>query len=421
MKIPKKLVEAIRNGELVVFAGAGFSKKLSLPTWDAFAKEVMNNMSEVSNARGKSAVDRLSNIDQAERPQVRKYIYEKFRLPVGKQCRRHEMIFQITNKIVTTNYDNAFETAYENIYGGSRPTLILPFDETLMLIADDIHEMSKHEQSFIFKFHGCAAIPDSCIVFNEDYARLYSETEGAAPKHFAEEIARRYTILFIGFSFKDERFKKLMDGICRGKQFAKKHYIIVKEDEVKKYADYQYLSCIPVKDYYKPFDILLEKLILGKNESLSDNEKIRNITIFNGLSNDSIKIINEIPLTILKSSDTLSKPKGKTNSFWAILDGKIEVKTVDNEIIKKGTNEIVGEIGFVLGQRENTIRCTKDNTKLIEITKGTIKKLSFRDQNILWQNIVYELYGKRIQSSANNMSWEKVAKGISKDIRNRKG
>lgn len=444
-RIPDELISAMNEGSLVAFCGAGISKDLGLPTWEDFSEKVLEELNykknevqkkisrdylENKNAgkkkRKKDALKDLSQLKRAQRPKVRLNIYNEFRLPVGKLCKIQELILQITNKVITTNYDNAFETAYENNNGGSRPILILPFDDTLQLIADEMRTKDKIKQNYIFKLHGSSSIPDSCVIFEEDYTKLYStESEkdiAAAPRLFLSTIARDYTILFIGFSFNDQRVKKFIKAICQGDKFDGKHYIIEKDDNASKYInkeEFSFLNCITVSDWKNDFVNLLNELI--QNKKLTNREKLRQVYIFKGLSDDSINKIEAIPPQTINNGDTLSKPGNEASSFWVILDGELRI---DKEI-KRGAKEMIGEIGFTLqDKRERTITCNSDNTTIIEINKNFINTLIERDQDILWQNIAFELHRKYFELHPldnyrkKTSSWEMIAKSLSESIRN---
>jgi len=130
----------------------------------------------------------LSPIEVLEKlkDKYKKQIYESFekKLSNGVQSEIHKKLCKISNKIITTNYDKLIE------YNSESATVI---------DTSSAYNLSKidTQSEFILKIHGDISRLDSCIVFNDDYIRLYSgNTLG---KFQLEKIFSSCSCLFIGF------------------------------------------------------------------------------------------------------------------------------------------------------------------------------------------------------------------------------
>ncbi len=206
MNIPFDLRESIQNNTLVLFIGSGFSTGAGLPTWPNLVKKFLNNNKErIPNTQiYEQSLDAeiLSPLEVLEKlkDNYKKQIYESFEKELNKEIESeiHKKLYKISSRIITTNYDKLIEL-------NSTTPEIIDSSSTYNLSKIDT------QNEFILKIHGDISRIDSCIVFKEDYEKLYSgNTLG---KFQLEKIFSTCTCLFIGFSFNDpyveELFKKI--------------------------------------------------------------------------------------------------------------------------------------------------------------------------------------------------------------------
>ncbi len=206
MNIPFDLKESVQNNTLVLFVGSGFSTNAGLPTWADLVKIFLtDNRDRIPNANvyeQNLEVGILSPIEVLEKlkDKYKKQIYESFekKLSNGVQSEIHKKLCKISNKIITTNYDKLIEY-------NSESATVIDTSSAYNLSKIDI------QSEFILKIHGDISRLDSCIVFNDDYIRLYSgNTLG---KFQLEKIFSSCSCLFIGFSFNDPYVEKLFEKI----------------------------------------------------------------------------------------------------------------------------------------------------------------------------------------------------------------
>lgn len=87
---------------------------------------------------------------------------------------------------------------------------------------DDLQDLMDDNSQKVIHLHGNVEIPNSMIVTQDDYDKLYKSEK---IKSILTGIMSHKTLLFIGFSFNDEYFKDLYDKIFEFIQG--EHFIIV--------------------------------------------------------------------------------------------------------------------------------------------------------------------------------------------------
>lgn len=402
--IDKDLKKAVRENKLIVFVGAGLCKYLGLPTWKEFT---VSSLDKLSKKRGykkeytklKNEVENglrnpnvaLDSIPMEHHKDVLRFINDEFKINAQKDCLFHEKILNLSEKVITSNYDNAFETAYENIHGGKRHCLVVngSLDNNRILLQELSN--SSRSKSFIFKIHGCTNQPDSCLVFKDQYKKFYNDNNLA--RSILEQFARVYTILFIGWSFSDNNTKKLFDRQCKG--LYNKHYILTTDPE--KYSKMDYLKPLKISDYNEnTLCRFFDELTRCNRSKVGE---IRNVGVFKNISDEAIKIIaNEASRMTLQKDAVLVNQGDVANDFWIILKGKLEVRSDSVPTIVRGKNDIVGELGFVLKtKRQRTMVSMDDDTELLTVSRVVMEHLPKEDKGTIWRNIVCQLVKKKTE------------------------
>ena len=135
-KIPRGLKKAMRNGNLIIFAGAGIStglknhfsidKEEGLPTkydrlgnWNRFleflvancnfeSKEEQENLSHELKRDNNGTMGRDKALKALEKHSDEvKRLTAKYTHLVNQKFPTHFLLLRLSNKIITTNYDNA--------------------------------------------------------------------------------------------------------------------------------------------------------------------------------------------------------------------------------------------------------------------------------------------------------------------------
>ncbi len=239
MNIPVGIKSAIENDRLIVFAGAGLSIRFNLPSWPHLITDVIH---ETGNTNYNFIIEGLSNgllppldaleLIKNEHNLIRKYIKNHFAIKSGN-LELHRAITELTGKIITTNYDDAFEKAAPQIV------------PTIHNSRFNVSEINKNDEDFIFKIHGSYTDPDTCVLFKEDYRRVYDQDYASTEKF--KSLFSDNTILFLGFGFNDPDITELLrkfDDIYGNNN---KHYIITKD--TAGFRDFKFLEVIPVSEF----------------------------------------------------------------------------------------------------------------------------------------------------------------------------
>jgi hypothetical protein len=257
---PSHLLQAITNDKLVIFSGSGTSHNLNLPSWNELVMKIIDSIVTKTGDKKlntfkllleSNAMDALDVLTQIEKQGYRKhsfdYLVDNLRILENEDLQLQKELFELCPRIITTNYDHAFENAlgdkihkitYESIHG--------------------ITNLSKKD-NYIFKIHGDINDPDKCILFQSDYDRLYEENKENLFLTRLKSLILDKTILFIGFSLSDPYINKVfskMNELTSG--MMDKHYLITTQKEF----NLPFIEPLVIDNYSK---------ILSEIKSLSNN------------------------------------------------------------------------------------------------------------------------------------------------------
>lgn len=239
-KLRKYLIEDFRHNldrlksrthKLIPFLGAGVSIPFNLPSWGDLLLELDKGLNAPNQEKYKDLINQgdylralsflklysgLYRTEQVIKKDIKTIIKSRY---IKESNSNYHNIIDIlkldTDFIVTTNYDNIVSD-YLRDY---RDEFIMP--QTLETL-DDLQDLIDDNSQKVIHLHGNVEIPNSMIVTEDDYFKLYEKEK---IKHIINGIMSNKTLLFIGFSFKDEYFKDLYDKIFT--HIKGEHFIIV--------------------------------------------------------------------------------------------------------------------------------------------------------------------------------------------------
>ncbi|MGP3308439.1 tetratricopeptide repeat protein [Porphyromonas endodontalis] len=311
VNIPPGLREAIKADELVLFVGAGLSwdfknkKNETLEGWTKMASSITsylcNNGHIPENL--KQACDTLGEIKTLEILEEREigigevgpFIRDYFTLGDSNDFSLQKKLFELSTKIITTNYDRAFEVA-------------VPQLQSQKAYKGKDYELNglKKDPVFLFKLHGCIEHLDSMVLFPSDYGKLYNSNRREAEHTLSalRNLIFNKTFLFIGTGLGDPQINSFFEEIkiIQG-PYNQKHYIIT-PDPLEKSLDF--LTRIPITSYEEIPGIIDQLLEIKRaqdekntplNEQLKETEK-RNEVLTKEL--EEVKDKNERNLLLLE-------------------------------------------------------------------------------------------------------------------------
>ena len=218
IRFPDPLRAALRDGKLVVFAGAGVSmgKPASLPDFRTLAESIAEGTGEVR--RTQESDDAFLGRLQHRGVRVHEIAARNLRRNCCGELPRptvlHRDLLRLypepeKARIVTTNFDLLFADASQDVFP-EKPELFkapaLPLGRTF---------------NGIVHVHGCLDRPADMVLTDADFGRAYL-TEGWA-RRFLVELFRSSTVMFVGYSHNDAVMKYLARALPEseaGKRFA---------------------------------------------------------------------------------------------------------------------------------------------------------------------------------------------------------
>ena len=204
ISFPAPLLAALRNGGLVIFAGAGVSagKPASLPKFSAFAESIAEGTGQTRRTHESEDVflGRLQHrgvlVHDIAAQILRKSCYGEIPEPTSL----HRDLLRLypepeAVRIVTTNFDLLFADAARDV-----------FPEQAELFKAPALPLGRSFNGIVH-VHGCLDRPCDMVLTDADFGRAYL-TEGWA-RRFLAELFRSFTVMFVGYSHNDAVMKYL--------------------------------------------------------------------------------------------------------------------------------------------------------------------------------------------------------------------
>ena len=234
INIPSELKKAIEADELVLFIGAGLSWDLkntdneSLEGWSKMVKSITSHLITEGYITDElkqicDALEPIETLKILEKKGISKreiggFVKHYFTLRGGNDFSFHKKLFSLSTKIITTNYDKAFEKA-------------IPELQEIKAYKGKDYELNrvKKDSIFLFKLHGCIDGIDSMVLFPSDYDGLYDDKgrEAEHALHTLRILISNKTFLFIGTGLGEPQINGIFKEINRIQGiYDQKHYII---------------------------------------------------------------------------------------------------------------------------------------------------------------------------------------------------
>ena len=199
------LIGAIRKRQAILFAGAGVSMTVGLPSWrtliEHIAEELDIDLSEFKEADlNYLTLAEFYRIKQGSIGPLRSWMDRNWTIQEDKlkASRVHELICRLDFPIVyTTNFDRNLETAFD-LHGR---------DYVKIVNAKDIARVQEGIPQIV-KYHGDFDDDESIVLAETDYLDRLSFESALDIKFRSDALGK--TILFIGYSMTDLNIRFLM-------------------------------------------------------------------------------------------------------------------------------------------------------------------------------------------------------------------
>lgn len=220
--IPDEILEAIKSGELVIFAGAGISTEGKNVYKKSLYSEINDELGENLKNSFPELMTKYCNIPNGRRKLIGKirerFDYYKSFSEIDSVM--NQFFYPLSDiysikEVITTNWDRQFEDKC-----GCIPIV---YDEDVPLIDE-----SKRN---VYKIHGSIDNIGTLIMTQEDYDKCYQRLRNGLLGNRINYLLSNKTIVFIGYSLEDDDFKKIWNFIDESLGNLKPHFFIVSPDE----------------------------------------------------------------------------------------------------------------------------------------------------------------------------------------------
>lgn len=198
------LKQKIENKNVILFAGAGVSAALELPTWGKLIEKFSEDLgyhSEIFKGFGDSlALAEYYEIEKNGIEELSKWMKKEWDIPIEKiqNSKIHENISKLEFPIIyTTNYDHCLETALSNF--GKKYKKIVTVAELVNI---------KHDENQLVKFHGDMDLDKTIVLTEKSYFERLSFESPLDIKLRSDMLGK--SILFIGYSLTDINIRLLI-------------------------------------------------------------------------------------------------------------------------------------------------------------------------------------------------------------------
>ncbi|MGZ8236442.1 MAG: SIR2 family protein [Methylobacter sp.] len=237
--IPRELMEAQENDNLIFFCGAGISYPAGLPLFKGLVDDVYQELATPPSAQEQNALNqwhydtalellerRFHSENRADKHLVRKAIATRLTIQADANLDTHKAILQLAKtkqqkyRLVTTNFDRGF-------------VLTEPATLAMSDAAPKLPVPKPHKWQSIVYLHGIIdeeSDPNSehLIFTSGDFGAAYLTERWAS--RFVSELFRHFTVLFVGYSIDDPVMRYMTDAIAadrrRGYTHSKQPYVL---------------------------------------------------------------------------------------------------------------------------------------------------------------------------------------------------
>lgn len=370
MEITQELKKAIQNDKLILFIGSGMSKKFGFPDWNNLVINILNKLQgddldfiPLIQKNKMSALEVLGKLEEEHKTFITEELVANFlKFPDSSDFEFHKKLTNLSSKIVTTNYDRAFEKANEDLY------TVNNFDSF------NLSQLKKKE-GFIFKIHGCISSPENCILFPSQYNQLYSGNEKASIFKL-KTLIEGNTFLFLGYSLNDLEINKILSGISNMfNDYSPKHFIISTDD-------FTHFPC--VQNFPK--------------EKLSSYDKLEEI-VDNLIKLKNIKHLPIIDKVEIQKSESKESSLSKAIEIFYQEDKKISFNTTKEDIVKlkEIKSKIIEELFSGFDEKIEFITSKK------ELMLSSIYFDNIYSKSVLDKGIIEEI--QKVRNDDENFKW----------------
>ena len=225
LEVPDEIRDAVNNGTLAVFIGAGVSRLVGCEGWDALAKYLVNRCHRegIINYRENDTLSQIQDhkktiticyhlFDNNHRAD---FFYEEMNraLREGDDIETpniYDDIYRLRGLFITTNADTHFDRLFH--------------PPNILYQASDFRE-DRLDSTNLYHIHGSVRDRKSLIFTVSEYMQRY--TQYPEFRRFLERIFREYTVLFLGYGVAEfEILDFILRENPRNSALAPRHFML---------------------------------------------------------------------------------------------------------------------------------------------------------------------------------------------------
>ena len=234
--IPKELIRAHEDGEVVFFCGAGVSRSVGLPDFKCLVRKALTDLlpaqeacpagdtaslawdafrrNDYDDALGLLESPKLGTFDPKKvREQIRTYLSKKVEEPTAhKALIRLSGLDRGKGRLVTTNFDRLFEAAHASLLSGHLH--VPPLD---LYVAPALPPAKPDAFQGLLYLHGRldpkrTDDDKNLVLTKSDFGSAYM-LDGWA-RRFIVDLFRHYHVVFVGYSVEDPTMRYLVSAMA---------------------------------------------------------------------------------------------------------------------------------------------------------------------------------------------------------------
>ncbi len=215
----------VRDGECILFLGAGVHcappsgspyvyPEAERPPLGGEFSQILSDKSGFPSELPRDSPTNLQRVSMHyEKRRSRSQLVEEIREAVDNGKKPSPALRALAELnfplVITTNYDQLFETALRDC--GKKPQVVIYSPDERTVTTD--YQKFSAERPFVFKIHGDISRPESIVITDEDYIQFMLRMSDKEAFHPIPETFRynfkRWWTLFVGYSLLDYNLRLL--------------------------------------------------------------------------------------------------------------------------------------------------------------------------------------------------------------------
>lgn len=202
-RLVESLSKELEEGNLAIFAGAGFSRSAGFVDWQTLLKPIADDLDlDVEKEWDLVTLAQYhANVNHANRAKLNQLLVTEFSKNIVP-TENHRVLARLPVETYwTTNYDNLIESAL-NLAGK-----VADVKFTVKQLATTTF----NRDTVVYKMHGDADHPSEAVLIRDDYERYHIKMQQFVTALSGDLISK--TFLFLGFSFTDPNLEYILSRV----------------------------------------------------------------------------------------------------------------------------------------------------------------------------------------------------------------